>query len=72
MKAQTLTAHFGRSTAIKCAEYDRRTHSLVITFTSGGVYEWCDVPEKAFHGLKRASSAGRYFHRNIRDTYLRA
>lgn len=71
MRREVLEAKFD-STAIRRAEYDRRTHSLVITFTSGGVYEWCDVPEKVFHGLKRAKSAGGYFHRNIRTAYLRA
>ena len=40
-----------------------------IEFRDGSVYEYYDVPEEEFNGLKHASSHGKYFHQNIKNMY---
>jgi hypothetical protein len=49
--------------------YDSKTQTLCIEFTSGGVYEYDNVPEAEYRGLMSAGSKGSYFHQNIKDRY---
>jgi len=57
------------SSHIAQAEYDREERSLTITFQSGDVYEYDEVPFDVFLGLQNAASAGQYFHRVIKDRF---
>jgi hypothetical protein len=58
-----------RSETLKAIGYDPDTETLRISFKSGGVYEYANVPESRFDGLRNASSKGGYFHRYIKDKY---
>ena len=49
--------------------YDADTYTLTIEFRSGGTYEYLDVPEDVYLGLKHASSHGQYFQSEIRGRY---
>ena len=69
MKKQTILTRELSSSAIAKATYERDTFTLIITFRSGKDYAYPDVPEATYRGLVRASSAGRYFNKRIRDQY---
>jgi len=58
------------STALKSADYDRKSKQLSITFHSGGTTVYEDVPEEVFDGLCKAKSAGGYFHKAIRGVFV--
>jgi hypothetical protein len=62
------TADFG-STNLDNAEYDTDTETLTINFYSGGTYEYSSVPQAVWEGLRKAGSAGRYFHRVIKPRF---
>ena len=57
------------STVIRRWDYDPEVAVLRITFTSGEVYAYRDVPEEAVLALRAAFSKGRHFGRHIRDRY---
>lgn len=42
---------------------------LRIIFTSGITYDFYDVPQDIFIGLKDATSVGKYFNQNIKNRY---
>jgi hypothetical protein len=42
---------------------------LELTFTTGRVYQYLDVPPRIHAGLMRAESKGRYFNRHIRPRF---
>lgn len=56
-----------RSSNLRSAEYDAATSSLTIEFHGGRLYRYAGVPPEIYEGLLRAYSAGRYFHRWIRQ-----
>lgn len=55
------------SSCISRAEYDSGT--LRITFTSGSTYTLRGVPERHYHGLLKAYSAGAYFNTYLKGRY---
>jgi len=57
------------STVIAHFTYDTSTGMLKITFLSGSVYAYHDVPDKIYQGLSRAASKGKYFNRLIKNHY---
>jgi hypothetical protein len=57
------------STVIRRFSYDEPRRRLRLTFTSGDVYDYLDVPPMIFDGLKAAGSKGRFFSARIRDQY---
>jgi len=57
-----------RSSNIVSVGYDIVSETLEIEFDNG-VYQYSGVPEVIYNGLISASSAGRYFHRNIKNRY---
>jgi hypothetical protein len=57
------------SSVIRTYSYDAATNTLFITFTSGELYAYLDVPPQIPEGMRRAISKGRYFSRHIRDRY---
>jgi hypothetical protein len=57
------------SSAIVGARYDPDTHRMWITFKDGGTYQFCRVPRSVYDGLVLASSAGTFYHAQIRDRY---
>jgi hypothetical protein len=57
-----------RSSNIVSVGYDSVSETLEIEFDNG-VYQYSGIPEAVHRGLMSASSAGRYFHKNIKDKY---
>ncbi len=50
-------------------EYDKGSHELDVTFTSGKTYTYYDVPQEAYVDFLDADSKGRYFLDNIDHQY---
>jgi hypothetical protein len=59
-----------QSTAIRAVAWNSMTSTLDVTFTSGDMYSYYDVPQWKYLGLITAPSAGQYFNKNIRDQHL--
>ena len=57
------------STVIAGFEYDARTERLVVTFVTGRIYEYVDVPVETYRGFRSAFAKGRFFNEQIRDRY---
>jgi KTSC domain len=49
--------------------YDPETEELTVTFSGGEQYRG-KVPQGVVEGLKAAGSAGGYYHREIRTSYM--
>jgi hypothetical protein len=57
------------STAIADFAYDPDTACLTVTFVSGRVYEYYDVPLDVAVDFQSAPSKGTFFNARIRDRY---
>ena len=57
------------SSVIDSYRYEPADRVLLITFVSGQVYAYFDVPPEVDAGLRNASSRGRYFASRIRDRF---
>lgn len=57
------------SSVIRQFGYDEADQRLTITFVSGDVYAYLDVPPMVAEGLRIASSKGQFFSARIRDHY---
>jgi hypothetical protein len=49
--------------------YDNAASVLFIEFNTGGEYQYFDVPESVFNGMRAADSKGQYFAQNIKGVY---
>ncbi len=57
------------SSNIESTSFDDRAKTLTIVFRAGGKYEYYNVPDMVSYELKQAASAGKYFHKFIRNNY---
>ncbi|MFT4907568.1 MAG: hypothetical protein ACI978_001651 [Oleispira sp.] len=57
------------SSNISSIGYDESSSTLQVEFSSGTIYEYFDVPEVLFEGLRDADSAGKYLAVNIKGSY---
>ena len=57
------------STVIASMKYDVKTSVLRITFVSGLVYDYKDVPAEIYTQLKTSKSKGSYFNGHIKNKY---
>jgi hypothetical protein len=57
------------STMLIRGEYSREEHVLRLEFRGGGIYEYRLVPPSIFESLKKASSPGTYFRKQIADRF---
>jgi lysyl-tRNA synthetase class 2 len=57
------------STAINNLKYDADRERLVVTFVTGRVYEYVDVPPHVAASFRAAGSKGTFFNVFIRDRY---
>lgn len=57
------------STAIADIDYDPQQRCLTVTFITGRVYQYDDVPGDVAGAFATAPSKGAYFNRYIRDRY---
>lgn len=49
--------------------YNPETQTFVITFKSGGSYEYTGVPQDVYDGFAAASSQGSHFLQNIKNKF---
>ena len=57
------------STAIADIDYDPARERLTVTFVTGRVYEYIDVPVEVASSFQSAFSKGTFFNGYIRDRY---
>jgi len=57
------------SSVINHFNYDEKSHKLLITFVTGLVYEYKNVPAEIYQMLKISGSKGRYFNHFIKDKF---
>lgn len=57
------------STAIADIEYDHGRERLIVTFVTGRIYEYVDVPVEVAASFQSAFSKGTFFNSYIRDRY---
>jgi lysyl-tRNA synthetase class 2 len=57
------------SSVIRSFKYDRERRALVVTFVSGKIYLYGDVPQNVFDAMRTAKSKGQFFNAHIRDHY---
>jgi hypothetical protein len=50
--------------------YEQSTQTLEITFRSGGTYRYKPVSRELWDQFINAGSVGKFFHREIKGTYL--
>ena len=58
-----------QSNNLKSMGYDDENAILEIEFTNGMIYQYNKVPHTVKFGLLTASSAGKYFHKNIKNNF---
>lgn len=49
--------------------YDEAAQVLTVEFNSGSRYDYYDVPENVFEGMKSADSKGRYLNTEVKGHY---
>ena len=57
------------STAIRDFSYNVATRQLVVTFVTGRVYAYAEVPPDVHNAFRASGSKGRFFNQEIRDHY---
>lgn len=57
------------SRSIRSAGYDAERQTLELEFSSGGVYEYFDVPASVYDWLLRVPNKGRYVTKMISNRY---
>jgi hypothetical protein len=57
------------STVIRRIDYDAAARELTVTFVSGDVYAYAEVPAEAHEAFRGAFSKGRHFAAHVRDHY---
>ena len=57
------------STAIAEIGYDHERERLTVTFVTGRIYEYVDVPPEVAASFQSAFSKGTFFNNYIRDRY---
>lgn len=57
------------STVIKKFTYDSKKERLYVTFLSGKVYAYLNVPENVYEEMKVAFSKGKFLNESIKGKY---
>lgn len=57
------------SSMISMADYNESTQTLTLTFKGGKAYAYAAVPPNVYKEFEDASSPGKYFLANIKNTY---
>ena len=58
------------SSFISTASWFEEGNILMLTFSTGSIWAYFDVPFEIFSGFCRAKSYGSYFNNNIRNIYI--
>lgn len=57
------------SSNIEKVQYEDLTRDMKIFFKQGGAYNYKEVPLHIFEAFRTEPSAGKYFHREIRNKF---
>lgn len=57
------------SSNVAAIGYDMESSTLQVEFNNGTTYQYFDVPESLFEGLRDADSVGSYLASNIKGIY---
>lgn len=57
------------SSNVESVGYDEGSSTLQVKFKNGAMYQYFDVPENVFTGLRDADSIGGYLAARIKGTY---
>jgi hypothetical protein len=57
------------SSNIALLKYDGETLTLEVTFHGGSTYQYFDVPEQLWNGIKNAESKGVFLNAEIKGHY---
>lgn len=57
------------SSSLKSASYDSLTENLIVTFNSGAMYKYAQVPMLVFTKFRLAKSQGQYFNKSISPNF---
>lgn len=57
------------SSVVAHINYDNRKRVLRITFVSGMIYDYKDVPEDEYIAMKTSGSKGTYLNKQIKGKY---
>jgi hypothetical protein len=57
------------STVIAAIAYDNERRILRVTFVSGLVYEYMEVPEEVYTAFRSSGTKGIFLNREIRNKY---
>jgi len=49
--------------------YDKFTHTLRVTYVSGKIYDYKDVPEKVYSAMKAAFSKGAFLNKYVKGKF---
>ncbi|CAN4268299.1 KTSC domain containing protein [Methylophilaceae bacterium] len=49
--------------------YDEANNVLKVEFKNGGIYDYFDVPQPVFDGMRNAPSKGQYLAQQIKGYY---
>ncbi|MDH2918852.1 MAG: KTSC domain-containing protein [Sideroxydans sp.] len=49
--------------------YDEASNVLKVEFKNGGQYDYFDVPQHVFEGMRNAPSKGQYLAQQIKGSY---
>ena len=58
-----------QSSNIAGFDYDKDRQVLTVEFKNGGRYNYYDVPETVFEGMKAASSKGQFLAQSVKSIY---
>lgn len=58
-----------KNSNIQSVGYDPESCTLEVEYKSGSIYQYQDVPQRAYDGLLRAESKGRYLNASIKAKY---
>lgn len=69
-----LTHTFNNSSTLSIVDYRQETKVMTITFKSGGIYEFYEVPLELVENFLKTEalgvSSGKFFHKEIKGKYL--
>ncbi|MDE1168501.1 MAG: KTSC domain-containing protein [Pseudomonas sp.] len=57
------------SSNVESVGYEEDSETLEIEFKNGTLYQYFDVPQSVFDGLRSADSVGGYLAQNIKGVY---
>lgn len=58
-----------KSTNLKKSEYDTETKKMIVTFNSGSVYEYYEIPHQMYTQFRMSESQGKFFNSKIAKTF---